>query len=193
MDPPTFFATPDEFREWLSENHSSAEVLLVGFHKVGSGRPSMTWSEAVDVALCFGWIDGHRKSLGEHSYTIRFSRRKKDSNWSLINLKKVEELLSAGQMHPSGLAAHETRRRDKEGVYSFERKEEARLTEAEEDRFRAEGGWEFFSNQPPGYRRVCLHWITSAKREETRAKRLGIMIDLSARGLRYDPMKPRPQ
>jgi uncharacterized protein YdeI (YjbR/CyaY-like superfamily) len=120
---PTFFATPQEFRTWLEDNHETATELLVGFHKKGSGKPSITWPESVEEALCFGWIDGVRRSLDHESYTIRFSPRKPNSTWSRVNLEKVEELRRRERMRPAGLRVYEERREAKTGVYSYEQRE----------------------------------------------------------------------
>jgi uncharacterized protein YdeI (YjbR/CyaY-like superfamily) len=119
---PTFFPTPAAFRAWLEEHHATADVLLVGFHKVGSGKPSITWPESVDEALCFGWIDGIRKSIDEHRYTIRFTPRKPGSIWSSVNIKRAQALIERGLMRPAGLRAFEARRENKSGIYSYEQR-----------------------------------------------------------------------
>jgi uncharacterized protein YdeI (YjbR/CyaY-like superfamily) len=181
----TFFATPADFRRWLKKHHRTAEELLVGFYKKGSGRPSITWPESVDEALCFGWIDGVRRSLDDESYVIRFTPRRAGSNWSLINIRKVEALIREGRMEKAGLAAFEARKAEKSGVYSFEQREEARLDRKAESKFKAnKAAWKFFQSQPPGYRKVATFWVMSAKREDTRAKRLQTLIDDSAAGRR---------
>ena len=178
-----FFETPDEFRAWLEANHETATELWVGFHKKATGRPSITWSEAVDQALCFGWIDGIRKSVDEHSYTNRFTPRKATSNWSKVNIEKVARLKERGLMLPAGLRAFEARDEARSG-YSFEERPQE-LPPAYAPRFRQNGpAWTFFQAQPPGYRRTAIHWVTSAKREETRLKRLETLIDDSALGRR---------
>jgi uncharacterized protein YdeI (YjbR/CyaY-like superfamily) len=180
---PVFFATPDEFRAWLEQHHGSDTELLVGFYKKGSGLPSVTWSGAVDQALCFGWIDGQSKSLDEVSYRIRFTPRRRGSIWSKVNIAKVARLSEQGLMRPAGIAAFEQRREDRSGVYSFEREEEARLEPDQEKRFRAnEAAWEFFQSQPPWYRRAAIHLVVSAKRPETRERRLVTLIEDSAAG-----------
>jgi uncharacterized protein YdeI (YjbR/CyaY-like superfamily) len=154
---PTFFATPDEFRAWFEKHHGEANELLVGFHKKGSGRPSITWPESVDQALCFGWIDGVRKSLGETSYTIRFTPRKPRSNWSAINVKRVAELARLGLMRPAGSEAFEARAEERTGIYAYENRHAAALDPAKERQFRADKkAWEFFQAQPAGYRKTAI-------------------------------------
>ena len=177
---PTFFPTQEQFREWLAKHHQKETELLVGFYKVNSKKPSMSWSESVDQALCFGWIDGIRRSIDEESYTIRFTPRKKSSIWSAINIKKVEELTKAGLMLPEGLKAFELRSEERSKVYSHER--EAYLLYPEfEKQFKAnKTAWEYFSNQAPSYRKVMIHWIMSAKQEKTRLSRLEKTINISA-------------
>lgn len=168
----TFFATPQEFRKWLEKHHTSEKELLVGFYKVGTKKPSMTWSESVDQALCFGWIDGVRKSINEHSYSIRFTPRKPTSIWSAINIKKVEELTKVGLMTLEGQKAFDLRKEEKSAIYSHE-KEPTTLEPDYEKQFKAnKKAWEFFNNQAPSYRKVMLHWIMSAKQEKTRLSRL---------------------
>ena len=188
MSGPVFFASPDEFRAWLEQNHESETEVLVGFHKKATGKPSMTWSESVDQALCFGWIDGVRRSLGDESYTIRFTPRKARSTWSKINVAKVEELERKGLMRPAGRRAFEARSEDNTGIYSFERDEPAELPR---ERFTATA-WKFFDAQPAGYRRTAAHWVTSAKREETRERRLAELIEDSEAGRRLRHLT-RPQ
>lgn len=181
---PTFFETADEFRQWLAENHGSAKELLVGFYKVNSGKPSLTWSQAVDQALCFGWIDGIRKSIDVHSYCIRFTPRKSNSIWSTVNLKKVEELTQQGLMQPAGFAAFAQRQAAKSQIYSYEQAPAA-LDAALQAHFQANApAWAFFQAQPPSYRRKILHWIMSAKQPTTRLSRLERVIHGSAAGMR---------
>ncbi|HEX4824083.1 MAG TPA: YdeI/OmpD-associated family protein [Candidatus Polarisedimenticolaceae bacterium] len=183
--PPKYFATPQAFRKWLARNAANAPELLVGFHKVKSGKPSMTWSESVDEALCFGWIDGVRKSLGKDAYTIRFSKRRPGSIWSAINIAKAKALDKEGRMAEAGLAAFAKRTARKSVVYSYEQKGMAVLTVAERRLFKSNAAaWTHFEGTPPGYRKVIMHWITTAKREETREKRLARLIDASERGKR---------
>jgi uncharacterized protein YdeI (YjbR/CyaY-like superfamily) len=186
---PTFFATPAKFRAWLEVNHADKTELLVGFYKKGSGHPSMTWPESVDEALCFGWIDGVRKSLGDDAYTIRFTPRKATSIWSAINVAKVAELTKLGKMRAPGERAFAARTAAKTGVYSFERSEAAKFTAAQEKEFRANRrAAAFFDEEPPWYRWVAIHWVISAKKEETRARRFAQLIADSAAGRRIGPV-----
>ena len=186
---PTFFATPAEFRAWLEEHHADRRELLVGFYKTGSGRPSITWPESVDEALCFGWIDGVRRGIDGDSYSIRFTPRRPGSIWSTANVKRARELIELGRMTPAGLAAFEARKEERSGVYSYEQREDARLDAAQEARFRANPrAWEWFEGQPPWYRRAALHWVASAKREETRERRLATLIEDSAHGRTVKPL-----
>jgi uncharacterized protein YdeI (YjbR/CyaY-like superfamily) len=189
---PTFFPTPDDFRAWLAEHHETADELIVGFYKKATGKPSITWPEAVDEALCFGWIDGIRRTLDEEAYTNRFTPRRKRSNWSKRNIDRVTELTALGRMHPAGLLAFEIRTEANSGGYSFERREGAALDEAEAAEFRARAGaWAFFEAQAPWYRRAALHWVVSAKRAETRGKRLATLIEDSASGRTIAPLTRR--
>ncbi len=186
---PTFFPTPADFRAWLEKHHQIKTELLVGFYKKGSGRPSITWPESVDEALCFGWIDGLRRSLGEHAYTIRFTPRKATSIWSAINVDKVQNLTKLGKMAPAGLQAFAARKPHKTGVYSFERSEAAKLTPAQEKVLRANRkAAAFFDAQPPWYRRTAIHWVISAKREETRTRRLAQLVSHSEAGRTIPPL-----
>jgi uncharacterized protein YdeI (YjbR/CyaY-like superfamily) len=187
---PTFFATPAEFRRWLKQHHQSERELWVGFHKKGSGRPSLTWPESVQEALCFGWIDGVRKTIDAESYVIRFTPRKNGSTWSTVNTRLAAELIRTGRMQLAGLRAFEARDPEKSGVYSFEQRTGARLDAAAEARFRANpGAWSFFESQPPGYRKTALWWVMSAKREATRVRRLATLIEDSAAGRRIGPLR----
>jgi uncharacterized protein YdeI (YjbR/CyaY-like superfamily) len=188
---PIFFETPAEFRAWLEEHHADETELLVGFHKKGTGRPSLTWPESVDQALCFGWIDGLRRSLGEHSYTIRFTPRKARSTWSAINIKRAEALIEEGLMRPNGVAAFERRSDDRSRIYAYEQRKQAKLDPAAEKELRANRkAWAFFSEQAPWYRRTATHWVISAKKEETRRRRLRQLIDDSAAGRRLVQLTP---
>ena len=178
---PTFFATPDAFRDWLQRNHASAPELLVGFWKKGTGRPSIDWPRARDQALCFGWIDGVRKSLGEDSYTIRFTPRRAGSVWSRVNLDRYAALKAEGAMTEAGEHAF-AEGKENTGRYSYENAANT-LDPEEIARFRADAAaWADWEGRPPGYRKVALHWVTSAKRPETRAKRLTTLIADSAAG-----------
>ena len=188
---PRFFATAGEFRAWLEEHHATAKEILVGFHKKHTGRASMTWTESVREALCFGWIDGIRRSLGEESYTIRFTPRRPSSIWSARNVRHVEELIDEGRMTPAGLAAFEARRPERTGIYSFERRNAARLDREQEERFRADTeAWAFFRSQPPSYRQTAIHWVVSAKRAETQERRLTKLIEDSRGGRRLAQLAP---
>jgi len=175
---PTFFASPAAFRAWLEKHHAHSRELWVGFHKKGSGKPSLSWPESVDAALCFGWIDGIRKRVDDASYTIRFTPRKPGSTWSAINIKRVGELKQLGLMHPAGFKAFAQRQDEKSAIYSYEQRKSAQLDPASEQHFRQnKNAWEFFPAQPPGYRRLTAFWISSAKKEETRRKRLAQLIE----------------
>ena len=179
---PIFFASPAEWRAWLEQNHADADEVLVGFHKTASGRPSMTWSETVDQALCFGWIDGKTKGIDERSYCIRFTPRRARSVWSAVNIKKVEQLTEQGLMRPAGLAAFDKRSEERSKIYSYERAN-AKLNDAYEKEFRAhKKAWAFGESQPPGYRRTATWWVVSAKQEATRRRRLATLIEDSANG-----------
>ena len=178
---PRFFATPAELGAWLGRNHASETELLVGFFKRSSGRPSITWPESVDEALCFGWIDGVRRSLGDDAYTIRFTPRKTTSTWSAVNVGRVAALTEQGRMGDAGLRAFAARRAEKTGIYAFERKEAATLSPIQDKKLRANRkAAAFFDAQPPWYRRTAIHWVISAKREETRERRLAQLIADSA-------------
>ena len=180
-----FFATPAEFRKWLEANHQKAQELWVGFYRKGSARPSITWPESVDEALCVGWIDGIRKTLDAESYVIRFTPRKPQSTWSAVNIARVAELERAGRMLPAGRAAFAKRTDDKSAIYAYEQRKTATLGEEAEQRFRANAkAWEFFNAQPPWYRRTAIYKVISAKRGETREKRLAALIADSAAGRR---------
>ena len=189
MDP-VFFDDPSAFRAWLEEHHTRETELLVGFWKKGSGRASIDWPESVDEALCFGWIDGVRRSLGEESYTIRFTPRKTGSIWSKRNVERVAALVEEGRMRPAGLAAFEARSEARTGIYSHEREQAAEFSAAQLRAFRANRrAWKFFESQPPSYRRTATHWVVSAKREATRERRLAQLIEDSAAGLRVGPLR----
>ncbi len=178
---PAFFLSGADFRGWLEANHATAPELLVGFWKKGSGKPSIDWPQARDQALCFGWIDGIRKSLGEDAYTIRFTPRRKGSIWSKINVERFEALSALGHMTPAGVRAYEENKH-KSGGYAYEKPLTA--FSAQEDALfrRNQAAWTDWEKRPPSYRRSALHWITSAKRPETREKRLRELIDVSAAG-----------
>lgn len=167
-----FFENQGKFREWLTINHAIKTELIVGFYKIKSGKASMTWSESVDQALCFGWIDGVRKSINSESYSIRFTPRKSNSIWSAINIHKVEALIAAGAMRPEGLKAFSFRKEENSKIYSHE-KETVELTEEFTKKFKEnKKAWDFFITQAPSYQKVITHWIISAKQEKTRLSRL---------------------
>lgn len=174
---PTFFAKQSEFRKWLNKNHKKETELLVGFYKVDSGKSSMTWSQSVDEALCFGWIDGVRKSIDKDSYQIRFTQRKSTSIWSAVNIQKIEELTKKGFMQPAGLASFENRKEDKSKIYSYEN-EEVKFSSDFEKLFKANKiAWDYFQSLAPSYRKPSTNWVMSAKQEATRIKRLKGLID----------------
>jgi len=185
----TFFPTPDDFRGWLARHHDETDELWVGYYKKATGKPSITWPESVDEALCFGWIDGIRKSIDGEAYRIRFTPRRPGSHWSRVNLERVAALVEEGRMAPAGLAAHEARDPERAGQYSFER-DGASLTPAHVREFRSHpDAWAFWRAQPDGYRKQATWWVVSAKREDTRARRLAALIEDSASGLRIKPLR----
>ena len=177
---PRFFATPAKFRAWLERNHAKAPELWVGFHKVHTGKPSINWPQSVDEALCYGWIDGLRRGLGDDAYMIRFSPRRADSIWSNVNTKRVAALSERGLMQPAGMAAFARRDPVRSGIYLFEARNAAFDAPTEKAFRRHRAAWKYFSDQPPGYRRIATRWVMSAKREATRAKRLAELIEDSA-------------
>jgi uncharacterized protein YdeI (YjbR/CyaY-like superfamily) len=188
---PIFFPSPAAFRKWLAKNHDRADVLWVGFYKVGTGKPSLTWDQAVDEALCHGWIDGVRRGIDEERYKIRFTPRRARSVWSKKNIASVERLTGAGRMQPAGLAAFAARTAKRSGTYSFEQEQPAGFGPELERAFRAKPkAWKHFQTQPPGYRRLLTHWVTSAKKEETRLRRLRRIIEVSGRGERVNLLSP---
>jgi uncharacterized protein YdeI (YjbR/CyaY-like superfamily) len=179
-----FFKTPAAFRRWLAANHATAKELWVGFYKKGSGKPSINWPESVDEALCFGWIDGLRKSIDEESYKIRFTPRKLTSVWSAVNIRNVEQLIKEHRMQAAGMEAFAARKENRSGIYSYEQRS-AELVEPYLGKFkRHKIAWKFFQAQPPSYRKVMNWWVVSAKQEETRLKRLDKLIEESAQGRR---------
>ncbi|MGH2697888.1 MAG: YdeI/OmpD-associated family protein [Actinomycetota bacterium] len=189
---PIFFATAGEWRAWLEKHHADSREVWMGLYKKSSGKPSITWPEAVDQALCFGWIDGVRRGVDDISYCNRFTPRRPGSNWSAVNIEKVQKLKKQGLMHPAGLAAFEERLAARSEVYSYERAN-AQLGDAYEKKLRAnKKAWDFWQSQPPGYRRTATWWVISAKREETRRRRLGTLIEDSAAARRI-ALLARPQ
>ena len=189
---PLFFATPAAFRAWLDQHHSTEKELAVGFQKRSCGKPSITWPESVDAALCYGWIDGVRHSIDETSYQIRFTPRKATSIWSAINIMRVAELTKLGLMRPTGIKAFEARQDDKTAIYSYEQRKNAKLPPAYEKQFRAnKKAWAFFQQQPPWYQRTATYRVISAKQESTRQKRLASLIEDSAAGLSIKELRRR--
>jgi uncharacterized protein YdeI (YjbR/CyaY-like superfamily) len=186
---PTFFASPADLRAWLESNHGGAGELWVGFYKVGSGHPSITWPQAVDQALCFGWIDGVRRRIDDVSYVIRFTPRKPDSTWSAVNIRRIKELAAQGLVRPAGLKAFASRVDERSAIYAYEQRQAAELDAAAEEQFRAHArAWAFFQAQPPSYRRTAIYWVVSAKREETRIRRLATLIADSEAGRTIAPL-----
>jgi uncharacterized protein YdeI (YjbR/CyaY-like superfamily) len=187
---PTFFPRASSFRQWLQRHHATARELLVGFYKVGSGTPSITYPEALDAALCFGWIDGVRTARDATSYTIRFTPRRRDSVWSVVNLRHVRRLTAAGLMAPAGLRTFRERDRARSGLYSFENRPRA-LAPAYARTFKANRrAWAWFEAQAPWYRRTMAFWVMSAKQEQTRLRRLAALIASSAKGSKVPQLIP---
>jgi uncharacterized protein YdeI (YjbR/CyaY-like superfamily) len=185
---PIFFETPAQLRDWLDAHHQTADELIVGAWKKAAGKPTLTWPEIVEEALCVGWIDSIRRSVPGDGWTIRLTPRRKRSIWSAVNVAKVAELRAAGRMRPAGEAAFEARLADRTAIYSFEQPHDPELAPAEEARFRAnEAAWAWFSAKAPSFRKQALHWVITAKRPETRERRLATLITDSAAG------RPIPQ
>jgi uncharacterized protein YdeI (YjbR/CyaY-like superfamily) len=186
---PKFFRDRLGFRRWLERHHDTASEVWVGLYKKSTGKPSITWPEAVDEALCFGWIDGVRKSLGPDAYTNRFTPRK-SPYWSAVNVRKAEELIELGLMRPPGLAAFEARKRERTGLYSYEQRPADLPDEYVRQLRKNRRAWEFWQRVAPSYRKAATWWIVGAKKEETRARRLATLIESSARGERVPPLRP---
>lgn len=190
MDDAIFFDSPAELRAWLEEHHATATELWVGLWKKSSGRRSLTWSDVVDEALCFGWIDSKAQGIDEHRYRQRLTPRKPTSNWSAVNVAKVAELRAQGRMTPAGEAAFAARREDRTGVYSYERRHEAAFDAEQEAALRAHApAWEWFQAQSASYRATATFWVVGAKRPETRTRRLAALIERSAAGRRIPPLE----
>ena len=182
---PIFFKTPAEFRAWLKKHHKTAAEIIVGYYRKSSGKPSMTWQESVDEALCFGWIDGIRRKYGEDAYGNRFTPRRPGSNWSAININRVEELTRMKRMQPAGLAAFARRTEAKSRVYTYEQNDVLPLDKTIEKKFRANNkAWDFFHGQAPYYRKLMTRWLNSAKAEETRLRRLAKLVAACEQGKR---------
>ena len=187
---PYFFTGPEEYRAWLVKYHETATELWIGYYKKATGKPSLTWEQTVDESLCFGWIDGIRKGIDEESFKQRVTPRRPTSIWSAINIRKIGELTRAGRMRAAGLAAFA--KRNKSRQYSYEQRSNAALGSSDEKRFRGNrAAWKFWQAQPPGYRRLALHYVTSAKQEATRHRRLERLIADSAAGRRIGVLEPR--
>jgi uncharacterized protein YdeI (YjbR/CyaY-like superfamily) len=186
-----YFESPAAWRRWLTAHHADTDELWVGFHKRATGKPSLTWPESVDEALCFGWIDGLRKRVDADRYQIRFTPRRPGSIWSAVNVRRVAELTKRKRMRAAGVRAFKARTAAKTAVYSFEQRKAAALPPAYAKTFKADAdAWRFFTTQAPSYQRVATWWVISAKQEATQLRRLNILIADSARGRRLDPMKP---
>jgi uncharacterized protein YdeI (YjbR/CyaY-like superfamily) len=189
---PTTFERPQDFRAWLEQHHDTEPELWVGYHKKGTGKPSMTWPESVDEALCFGWIDGIRKRIDAERYMIRFTPRRARSIWSAVNIGRVAALTEEGRMRPAGAAAFAARREDRSGIYSYEQRERAKLDPAFEKRFRTKKrAWASFEAMPASYRQAAIRWVMTAKKEETRERRLATLMEASAAGRRVPPLTRR--
>ena len=187
----TYFESPEELRAWLEEHHDTATELWIGFYKKATGRRALSWSQVVDEALCFGWIDGKVQRIDDERYRQRLTPRKPTSNWSAINIAKVAELRAQGRMTPAGEAAFAARCENRSAVYSYERRHEAVFDAEQERAFRANGAaWEWFNAQSPTYRATATFWVVSAKRPETRERRLGSLIECSAEGRRVPALQP---
>jgi uncharacterized protein YdeI (YjbR/CyaY-like superfamily) len=189
MPEAVYFKSPADFRQWLAKHYATSTEILVGYHKKATGKPSMTWTESVDEALCYGWIDGVRRRVDGDRYTIRFTPRKATSIWSAINIKRVEELAAKGRMQPAGLAAFERRREDRSCIYSFEQ-ETIELPKEAELRFRKNPrAWKNFQKMSASYRKTVAWWIICAKQEGTREKRISVLITHSAKGLKVKHLR----
>ena len=191
---PRYFETPEDLRAWLEEHHETADELWVGLYKKGSGKPSVTWPEVVDEALCFGWIDGVRKSIDAERYANRLTPRRPTSNWSAVNVKRFGQLRRQGRVRAAGQRAFDLRTKAKTGVYSYEQRHQVTLDPAFERRFRARRkAWSWFQEQAPSYRTTAVYWVMSAKGPETRERRLERLIEDSACGRRAPPFTPSPR
>lgn len=188
---PKFFTTPEKFRAWLEKNHATADELEVGFHKKSSGLKSITYAEALDEALCFGWIDGVKRSYNETSYQQRFTPRRARSIWSLVNVKHVERLKKAGKMHAAGIAAFEQRDPKRTGIYAFENAPREISAEYEKEFRKTKGAWEYWQTYPPYLKKTVSYWVMSAKKEETRTARLRRLIESCAKGERIGTLAPK--
>jgi uncharacterized protein YdeI (YjbR/CyaY-like superfamily) len=189
-----YFASPAEFGAWLERHHESETEVFVGYWKRATGKPSLTWSQAVDEALCYGWIDGVLRRVDDERHVQRFTPRKPSSNWSAVNIEKIERLRAEGRMRPAGEAAFARRRADRSGVYSYEQRHAAAFEPEHEERFRANAdAWRYWSDSPPSYRTMATWWVVSAKRPETRERRMATLIEDSAAGRRLAQFAVRPR
>jgi uncharacterized protein YdeI (YjbR/CyaY-like superfamily) len=187
-----FFETPADLRAWFAAHHETAPELFVGYWKKGTGGVGVSHPEAIEQALCFGWIDSVARRIDEQRYQVRFTPRRRGSVWSAVNIAKIAELTGHGLMHPAGLRAFEARTPEQSAVYSYEQAEDVRLDEAQEALFRANpAAWEWYAGQSPSYRRSAAHWVVGAKRAETRERRLAQLIIDSAAGRKVPPLNPR--
>ena len=187
---PKFFKTPADFRKWFEAHHVSAPELWVGFYKKTSGKPSITWPQSVDEALCFGWIDGIRKSIDDVSYKIRFTPRQRRSTWSAVNIKRAQQLIDQGLVRPAGLKAFAAREENRSGIYSYEQRTPELPNQYGKKLKKDLAAWKFFQAQPPSYRKAANWYVLSAKKEETRLKRLDALIEYSAKGQRIPQFIP---
>jgi uncharacterized protein YdeI (YjbR/CyaY-like superfamily) len=188
---PSFFPNPNEFRKWLAANHASEQKLIVGYYKISSAKPSLTWEESVLEALCYGWIDGIRHRIDAESYTIRFTPRRPKSNWSKKNIASAERLIKTGRMQSAGLLAFQARSDSSSASYSFEQGQELQLSNDFVDQFKAlDQAWKFFQTQPSGYQRTIIHWVMSAKRETTQQRRFNQLLQVSSQEKRVDLLSP---
>jgi len=189
---PIYFESPEALRDWFDANHETATELWIGQFRKGTGRPTVSWSEVVDEALSVGWIDGVRYSVDAERFTQRLTPRRKGSNWSAVNIAKVKELTAQGRMRPAGLAAFEARSDARSAVYSYEQRHAGAFAAEDEARFRAnEVAWRWFEKRPASYRTGATYWVVSAKKPETRARRLDALIEDSAAGRAVKPLTPR--
>lgn len=184
-----YFPSTSDLRNWFEQNHEKEKELLLGFYKLHTKKPSVTWSESVDAAICFGWIDGIRKSINEESYYIRFTPRNPKSNWSAVNIEKFEKLTKAGLMHQKGIEAFNKKIAERSKIYSYERKN-VKLSENLEDEIKKnKKAWKYFNDLPPSIKQISSHWIMSAKKEETKKSRLKILIESSEQNLRIPGLR----
>ena len=190
---PRVFPNQAAFRRWLEKNHDRVDELWVGFYRKATGKSAMTYAQAVDESLCWGWIDGIKKKVDEERYTNRFTPRKTVSKWSNVNLRRYAELKEEGRIAPPGVAAFARYDPVKQERYSFEARPDAFSPELEKVFRKDAAAWRFFMDQPPGYRRLCIHWVSSAKREETRLRRLGKLVEHSAAGERLPQVTGQPR